>query len=38
MIMPGGNDYEIFIDKRVIGHAVKNPEDTKAQIKALLKI
>lgn len=24
----GGNDYEIFIDKRVIGNNVKNPENT----------
>ena len=34
--MPGGNDYELFIDKRVIGHSVKNPDDTIAQIKALM--
>lgn len=24
----GGNDYEIYNDKRTIGHAVRNPEDT----------
>ena len=34
----GGNDHEIFIDKQVIGHRVKNPEDTKAQIISLLKL
>jgi len=25
----GGNDYEIFTDKRTIGHSVTNPEDTQ---------
>ena len=24
----GGNDYEIFMDKRTIGHSVKNPSET----------
>ncbi len=24
----GGNDYEIFIDDRTIGHEVANPDDT----------
>ena len=24
----GGNDYEIFEDKRTIGHTVTSPEDT----------
>ena len=24
----GGNDYEIFIDERVLGNSVKNPENT----------
>ncbi|KAF8605983.1 eukaryotic phosphomannomutase [Ceratobasidium sp. AG-I] len=24
----GGNDYEIFMDKRTIGHSVSNPDDT----------
>eukprot|EP00770_Monocercomonoides_exilis_P010681 MONOS_10630.1-p1 / transcript=MONOS_10630.1 / gene=MONOS_10630 / organism=Monocercomonoides_exilis_PA203 / gene_product=phosphomannomutase D2 / transcript_product=phosphomannomutase D2 / location=Mono_scaffold00491:15236-16144(+) / protein_length=224 / sequence_SO=supercontig / SO=protein_coding / is_pseudo=false len=32
---PGGNDYEIFSDGRVIGHTVKNPEDTQAQCNSL---
>ena len=37
-IEPGGNDYEIYIDKRVIPHSVKSPSDTISQIKALLKL
>lgn len=32
---PGGNDYEIYQDKRTIGHAVKGPEDTIRQLKEL---
>lgn len=28
----GGNDYEIFNDPRTVGHTVKNPDDTKAQL------
>ncbi|KAJ8953947.1 hypothetical protein NQ318_019190 [Aromia moschata] len=31
----GGNDYEIFCDKRVIGHSVKNPDDTRRQLEEL---
>lgn len=31
----GGNDYEIFNDKRVIGHTVANPDDTKKQLENL---
>lgn len=34
----GGNDHEIFIDKRVIGHTVKDPEDTKKQVSELVKL
>ncbi|KAJ9626254.1 Phosphomannomutase 1 [Taxawa tesnikishii (nom. ined.)] len=34
----GGNDYEIYSDKRVIGHSVKNPEDTMAQVKKLFDL
>lgn len=34
----GGNDHEIFIDKRVIGHTVKNPEDTKQQLIEMFKL
>ena len=33
--MEGGNDYEIFNDKRVTGHTVKNPEDTIEQVKKI---
>ena len=33
--MVGGNDYEIFHDDRIIGHTVKSPEDTKAQVSEL---
>lgn len=29
----GGNDYEIYTDPRVIGHAVESPEDTYEQLK-----
>ncbi len=31
----GGNDYEIYEDKRTVGHAVKNPEDTMRILKEL---
>jgi len=31
----GGNDYEIYVDPRTIGHSVKNPEDTMQQLKEL---
>lgn len=34
----GGNDYEIFEDPRTVGHTVKNPEDTLAQLKELFGI
>ena len=32
---PGGNDWEIYDDKRTIGHAVDNPEHTMKIIKEL---
>lgn len=32
----GGNDWEIYSDPRTIGHRVKNPEDTYAQLQQLL--
>jgi len=32
----GGNDYEIFNDKRTIGHTVTSPEDTIQQVEAIL--
>lgn len=35
---PGGNDFEIFTDKRVIGHKVINPEDTQKQLEDLFKL
>uniref|UniRef100_A0A672L6M2 Phosphomannomutase n=1 Tax=Sinocyclocheilus grahami TaxID=75366 RepID=A0A672L6M2_SINGR len=31
----GGNDYEIFVDPRTIGHEVKSPEDTQRICKEL---
>lgn len=31
----GGNDYEIYTDSRTIGHSVKNPEETMAELKKL---
>ncbi|KAK4701004.1 phosphomannomutase, partial [Phenoliferia sp. Uapishka_3] len=34
----GGNDYEIFVDRRTIGHTVSGPEDTMRQIKALFAL
>lgn len=34
----GGNDYELFNDKRVIGHKVVNPEDTRKQLEALFGV
>lgn len=34
----GGNDHEIYNHPSVIGHAVKNPEDTAAQIRRLFDI
>jgi len=36
--MPGGNDYEIFSDKRVIGHTVLNPEDTQKTLSSLFHL
>ena len=35
MIHPGGNDYEIANDSRVIAHSTKNPEDTIKQLEQL---
>lgn len=34
----GGNDWEIYSDKRTIGHAVKNPDDTMKQLKELFGV
>lgn len=35
---PGGNDYEIFIDPRTIGHKVSSPHDTKKILTELFQI
>jgi hypothetical protein len=35
---PGGNDYEIFVDSRTIGHKVTSPEDTKRMLKEMFNI
>lgn len=32
---PGGNDHEIFADKRTVGHEVANPSDTVKILKEL---
>ncbi|EME80293.1 uncharacterized protein MYCFIDRAFT_56710 [Pseudocercospora fijiensis CIRAD86] len=34
----GGNDYEIYEDPRTIGHSVKNPEETMAELKKLFDL
>ena len=34
----GGNDYEIYEDKRTIGHAVKSPDDTMRILKELFQV
>lgn len=34
----GGNDFEIFSDKRVIGHTVVSPEDTIKQLGELFGV
>jgi phosphomannomutase len=31
----GGNDFEIFTHPRVMGHSVKNPEETVKQLEEL---
>ena len=31
----GGNDYEIFVDERTIGHTVTSPDNTKQQCTKL---
>lgn len=31
----GGNDHEIYEDKRTVGHEVKTPDDTVASLKEL---
>ena len=34
----GGNDWEIYEDKRTVGHKVENPEDTMRQLKELFVV
>jgi phosphomannomutase len=34
----GGNDHEIFLDSRVVGHTVTSPDDTMKQVAELLNI
>ncbi|KAL8727973.1 MAG: hypothetical protein Q9181_005512 [Wetmoreana brouardii] len=34
----GGNDYEIFIDGRTVGHSVEGPEDTMRQLRELFDL
>ncbi|KAI1213933.1 eukaryotic phosphomannomutase [Annulohypoxylon truncatum] len=34
----GGNDYEIYVDPRTIGHSVKGPEDCLKQIKEIFDL
>ncbi|ESZ99279.1 phosphomannomutase [Sclerotinia borealis F-4128] len=34
----GGNDYEIYEDKRTIGHSVKNPDDTMRDIRQIFDL
>ena len=34
----GGNDFEIWKDPRTIGHSVKDPNETIAQLKDLFKL
>ena len=34
----GGNDYEIYVDDRTVGHSVKNPEETMEVLKELFPV
>ena len=34
----GGNDWEIFEDKRTVGHAVGSPEDTMRELRELFDL
>ena len=36
--LQGGNDYEIYTDKRTIGHSVTGPQDTIAELKTLFNL
>lgn len=35
---PGGNDHEIFVDPRTIGHKVSSPHDTKRILSEIFKL
>ncbi|KAL8874097.1 MAG: hypothetical protein Q9174_000533 [Haloplaca sp. 1 TL-2023] len=34
----GGNDYEIFVDERTVGHSVEGPEDTLKKLKEMFDL
>ncbi len=34
----GGNDYEIYSDPRVTGHAINNPDETAAELKKMFNL
>ncbi|KAF2222108.1 putative phosphomannomutase [Elsinoe ampelina] len=34
----GGNDWEIFQDSRTVGHSVKSPDDTAAELRKLFNL
>ena len=34
----GGNDYEIYEDPRTIGHSVRSPDDTAAELRKLFDL
>lgn len=38
MTMEGGNDYEIFVDPRTIGHTVKDPLDAIQQCSQIFGV
>ena len=37
-LLQGGNDYEIYVDERTVGHKVASPEDTMNQLKDLFSM
>jgi phosphomannomutase len=34
-VTEGGNDYELFVHPKTVGHAVKDPQDTVEQLLGL---
>lgn len=38
MVQIGGNDWEIYEDKRTIGHSVTKPEDTMAELRQMFDL